>query len=269
MADEPPLVRHYLEFCRYRNGADKQHCVDLSDAKWLYPTTILPIVGLIISKGPGFKYKRPKNPAVSRYLSVVTGQPPHNNASSFIPIIRAERLDDSYIEQIYKLIAHGHAISAMNALKYIIGELVANIDEHSKCNDSSFMAQNYKKMGFMEAAFFDNGITIPGSFREAGLYKDGMTDADCIRDAVGGISTKPEGGRGHGLPSTTKILKDMNSDILIVSGGGAAYLNGTDKYLNEDMLYNLDEFSSLDGTLISFQMHLPIHHIDIYEGGYL
>ena len=67
MADEPPLVRHYLEFCRHRNGADKQHCVDLSDAKWLYPTTILPIVSLIVSKGPGFKYKQPKNPAVSIY----------------------------------------------------------------------------------------------------------------------------------------------------------------------------------------------------------
>jgi hypothetical protein len=39
--------------------------------------------------------------------------------------------------------------------------------------------------------------------------------------AITGTSTKPEGRRGNGLPSTIKILKDMNSDILIVSGKGA------------------------------------------------
>ena len=36
---------------------------------------------------------------------------------------------------------------------------------------------------------------------------------------------------GHGLYSTTRIIKEMNGDIFIVSGNGAMYMNGTNKYV--------------------------------------
>ena len=36
---------------------------------------------------------------------------------------------------------------------------------------------------------------------------------------------------GHGLYSTTRIIKKMYGDILIVSGNGAMYMNGTNKYV--------------------------------------
>lgn len=117
--------------------------------------------------------------------------------------------------------------------------------------------------------FYVNGpltITIPGSFADAGIRR---SDKECIKESVTGTSTKPEGGRGHGLPSIIKILKAMNCDILIVSGKGALYLNGTNKYLKEDVLYKLDEFSKFDGTLISFQAYFPTKSVNIYEAGYL
>ncbi|MEM0143231.1 MAG: hypothetical protein QXL94_04695 [Candidatus Parvarchaeum sp.] len=264
----PPLVSHYIEFCRYRADSKKNGTLDLSEAKWFYPTTLLPLVNFA-SDNPNIKPKLPQKLEVRRYFSLITGQPTHNKTDSFIPIIKAARLGDSYFDQIYTLICQDDSKESAQDIKYIIGELVANIDEHSKCNASFFMAQNYKKREFLEAAFFDNGITIPGSFREAGLYKKGMNDVDCIKEALTGTSTSPEYGRGHGLPSTTKILKAINSDIFIVSGNGAIYLNGTDKYLKEDIAYTTDEFAQLGGTLISFQIHLPIKHIDIYRPGYL
>ena len=268
----PPLVDNYLEFCRYRKSCNEKGMVDLSKAEWLYPTTLLPLVALIKSNGPQFKYVPPENKAVHRYFSLITGEPPHNKTDSFIPIIRANRLNDSYLNQMYSLVAEeeSHDDSKIqNAIKYVISELVANIDEHSKCNDSIFMAQNYPTRKFLEGGFFDNGITIPGSFRDAGLLKEGMKDSDCIKQAITGTSTKPEGGRGHGLPSTTKILKAMNGDVLLVSGKGALYLNGTNKYVQEDISYDLDDDMALNGTLISFRLHLPIKTVDIYKDDYL
>ncbi len=230
MAEEteyPPLISNYLTFCRYRTHYKKTGVLDLADAEWFYPTTLLPLADLITSLGTGLKYKSPANKGSRDYFTFIMGSPPQHQADTFVPIIRAERLNDTYIGQIYHLICgkQEQNPNQENTFKYIIGELVANIDEHSKCNHSIFMAQMYPKHGFLEAAFFDNGITIGGSFREAGLSDKTMNDADCISAAIKGKSTKLEKGRGRGLPSTLKILKSLNSDVLIVSGKGAIYLN--------------------------------------------
>ena len=267
----PPLLISYLSFCKYRASYKKDGVLDLSEAGWFYPTTLLPLAELMNTFGPQLKYKAPKNRNANGYLSFIMSNPPQHKTDSYIPIILADRLNDTYVGQIYNLICgkQQQNMNQENTFKYIIGELVANIDEHSKCNRSIFMAQMYTKSGFLEAAFFDNGITIGGSFREAGIYNEKMNDADCLTSAIKGTSTKKEGGRGRGLPSTIKILKALNSDIWIVSGKGAIYLNGTDKYLKEDRVYRLDDSLGLNGTLISFRIHPPINQVNIYEGGYL
>lgn len=261
----PLLVRSYLQFCNFRKNCLEKGVLDLSDLTWAYPTTLLPLFQFILLSG--VKFKVPEAKSIKNYFLTITGNRTQDKQSSFIPIIKANRLDDSYIDQIYGLISSG-GLCNENTIKYIIGELVANISEHSKCSQSFFMAQNYKKKGFLEAAFIDSGVTIPGSFRTAGLTKNNK-DCESIKEAVSGKSTKPEGGRGYGLPSTTKILKDMNSDILIISGKGALYLNGTNKYVNGDILYNLTDHSKLDGTLVTFQTYFPVKNVDIYKGGYL
>ena len=127
------------------------------------------------------------------YFNLVTGDPSHNKTDSFIPVIRANRLDDSYLQQIYTLIAVKELnadIRIKNTIRYVLSELVANMDEHSKCNDSVFMAQNYQKLKFMEGGFFDNGITIPGSLRDAELPTAGASDSDCIKQATEGTSAQ-------------------------------------------------------------------------------
>ena len=95
----PLLVNNYLEFCRCRKFYNTDGIVDLSKTEWLYPTTLLPLVALIKSNGPQFKYKSPENKAVREYFSLVTGDSPHNKTDSFIPVIRANRLNDSYLNQ--------------------------------------------------------------------------------------------------------------------------------------------------------------------------
>ncbi len=268
--DYPPLIGNYLKFCQYRAEMEKSGILNLTDVEWFYPTTLLPLFNLVQPKGFTHKHLLPKDKTARSYFSYIMEDRDVHKASTAIPIIQAERLSNSYVDRIYSLIIHrdGHQ-NIKTAIKYIINEIVANIDEHSGCNNSIFMAQSYPKKGFSEIAFFDNGVTIPGRFRAAGKLRPDMSDSDAIKCAIDGVSTKPEGGRGHGLPSTTKILKAMNSDILVVSGAGAAYLNGTDKYLKEDKLYMLGADRALNGTIISFRIYHPIMAVNIYEGGYL
>jgi hypothetical protein len=266
----PPLIENYLCFCNYRKSLRASGTLNLEKIKWFYPTTLLPLSDLIKPKGVTFKHLPPKDRIARGYFDYITQDDDVHKANDSIPIIKASRLDDSYVDRIYSfIISNEKNESIRTAIKYVIGEIVANIDEHSGCNNSIFMAQSYRKIGYAEITFFDNGVTIPGSFKAAGILKDKMTDLDCIKEAINGVSTKPDAGRGHGLPSTTKILTAMNSDVLIVSGSGAVYLNGTDKYLKGDKTYVLGEDRALDGTLISFRMHLPIKAVDIYKSGYL
>lgn len=260
--DYPPLIKNYLAFCRYKQKS-KNGIVDLIDAPFLCPTTILPLANLI-QQTPQSKYIPPKNTLVKRYFElIINEESSKDDSDSFIPVHSSKRLNDADITHIYKLISKESKDE--QALKYIISELVANINEHSNCTMSSFMAQNYKKRGFLEAAFFDNGKTIPGSFKGSGFYDKSLEDSDYVGMALEGKSTKEEKGRGWGLPTTIKILKAMNSDIFIVSGKGAIYLTGTNKYLKGDTVYKLSDVLELSGTLIAFQIHLPLKHVSIYD----
>jgi hypothetical protein len=262
-----------MEFCRYRSDAKKNNLVDLSKAKWFYPTTLLPLASFL-GQNKDIGLIMPNDHDILNYFSLITKNSVPETAKSFIPIIKAKKLDGRYIDQIYAAMASQEDKSDIGqSLKYVIGELVDNIDQHSKCNLSVFMAQDYKKKGFLEASFFDNGITIPGSFKKANMGYKGKkvnkSDVEYIEEAINGASTKPEGGRGHGLPSIIKILKDMHSNIFIISGKGAIYIKGTDKYMTSNILYNADEYTKLKGTLVSFQISHPINYVNIYEKGYL
>jgi hypothetical protein len=123
------------------------------------------------------------------------------------------------------------------------------------------MAQRYEKMCFVEVAIFDNGITIPGSFKNSGKYAD-MADSEALRNAVGGLSTKPGDTRGHGLPTFTSILTGaLKGEALIVSAASAYHIGSNKK----ENLYNLDKKDSLSGTLIGMRIPLPMAKADVYE----
>lgn len=108
---------------------------------------------------------------------------------------------------------------------YVIGELMDNIYQHSEFTYASVMAQKYGKKGFIELCFFDNGITIPGSFAKHGKAypKDGHAKA--IYDAISGKSTEADVGRGFGLSTNVDMFRDIGGEVLIVSGNGAVYVN--------------------------------------------
>ena len=213
-------------------------------------------------------YILPIDKNVKRYLSlIIDGR--LEEGKSYIPILQREEFTEGDTSKIYNLVSDKCNTNDKDTFMYFISELTTNIVEHSLCSNSLFMAQQYPKKRFTELAFFDNGITIPGSLRETGKWKD-ISDQQLIVNAVYGLSSKPESDRGRGLGSSINVItKLLKGEIFIASGEGTFYTNkevGDNKYSS----YTLNKEHRLNGTLISIRLPFPApKKSNIYKPGIL
>ena len=236
--------------------------MDLSRENWFYPTTLLPLSDFI--KNNCLSYTLPLNREVRKYfLLIINGS--IKRGSSYIPILKRDKFTDEDTLLMYELVAEKCDTTDKDTFMYLISELTANIVEHSKCSDSLFMAQKYSKKRFTEIAFFDNGITIPGSLKFSNNKE--KSDQELVVDAVHGLSSKPDSKRGYGLKSSVDIIVNLlGGEVFIASGKGVFYKHNNDA----EQSYTLKETQRLDGTLISFRIPLPApKKIDIYTEGIL
>ncbi len=263
----PEVLNNYLLFCNYRQESLKTNSFNLRDCRWIYPTTLLPL-GVFIKKGKlTFEYNPPLDYNVSNYLHLVMDEfkVESSKEKSYVPIISLPKDQTQcsvVLESIYNLHHNGNEYGGENAFKYLVGELVDNIYQHSLFQNALVMAQKYEKKHFVEICFYDDGISIPGSFEKQGMLFG--EDSEAIADAVNGLSTKSEE-RGHGLNSNLRMFtQELNAQVLIVSRGGALFMSK-----NPLKLYKLRDEHVLQGTLISIRVPFPSPKIDIYSGGYL
>ncbi len=105
----------------------------------------------------------------------------------------------------------------------------------------------------------DNGITIPGAFKEAGFEFD---DPIALSEAIKGLSTKHDKERGFGLISSINLLtKGLDGECLVVSRKGGFIAKGEDK----QTLYNMGKYYALNGTLISIRVPYTTKTVNIYD----
>ena len=260
----PEMVNNYLLYCNYKNNSRQTNVLDLRWLDWLYPTTLLPL-GVFTKKHSGaIEYRPPLNQNVANYMAVMTGSLKIEDFEdkSYVPFVflpQQKEQSEKILELIYKLHRQGKEYGGENAFKYLVGELVNNIYEHSEFTTALVMAQRYKTKKFVEICFFDDGITIPGSFQKKGMgFKE---DSEAIMKAINGLSTKgPE--RGYGLSTNFKIFTvGLAGEILLASGGGAVYAKQ-----NFQKIYKLQEQYRLEkGTLIAVRIPFPATGVNIYE----
>ena len=259
------LIRSYLNFCNYRKKFNTDGKIDLSSEKWFYPTTLLPL-GNFIHNNPSISYIPPLDNNVKKYLLLmITGQV--SEGASYIPILQRKVITKEDSSMIYDLVSEKCNTNDKNTFMYFISELAANVAEHSLCDNSLFMAQQYIKKRFTEIAFFDNGITIAGSLRRNDKGED-KSDQELIVEAIHGLSSKSEGSRGRGLGSSINIIINLlKGEVFIASGKGAFYLSKDEE---REYSYILNEEQELNGTLISFRIPFPVpKKSDIYKPGIL
>lgn len=144
-------------------------------------------------------------------------------AGRFVPIkiIRTSDDQSSFVTQIIPLLH----LTEKNAtvVKYVIGELVRNVIEHSFAKDGAVVAaQYYKKTNRVSIGICDTGI---GIWKSMNNYWHPKTDLDAIKLALTpGITgtTRKEGGTadnaGAGLFFIKSIAKITRNYFVIYSG---------------------------------------------------
>jgi hypothetical protein len=259
----PGQVSHYTEFCRYREEGERTRSINLVECNFIYPTTVLPLLAYASKRNWSFKIN-PKTSA-GGYLEFMlnrSGSPVGGSsylAPAKLPASATEC--EAVLEDLYSLQTRSRLFQKNEmAYKYTIAELVDNIYEHSEFRLAYVMAQKYVRGGYIELCFFDDGITIPGSFDKHGMHYDKKQHKDAIKDAIRGRSTKPGGGRGYGLSTNVQMFRAIGGEVLIVSGYGAIYVDKSSV-----IPYTLDTKSRMDGTLISLRVQDRPRIVNLYE----
>lgn len=262
MPHQSSLLDNYLDYGKVQSVFSKTGVVDLSNLSWIYPTTLLPSIGLLLNDSNS-GYEAPQDPKAASYIETMIEQGIKHRIgpSSYVPVIALpedERKLDPVLAHVYKLNNDGREYGGINAFKYLVGELVTNIYEHSRFKNAFIMAQKYSNKKFVDISFYDDGITIPGSLTNAGMiFKQ---DCESIAQAVNGLSSKNVAGRGYGLSTNVRICTEgLGASILIVSRNGVLYFEGSNP-----KLYILRDDYKLSGTSISIRLPYPASEVDIY-----
>jgi hypothetical protein len=261
----PELLSHYLEFCAYRDEGALNGSIDLTECSFIRPTTLVPLAAT--AKINNWSLEIDANTPVGGYLSFMLGRVNEKaGGRTYVPPIQLPQRQDQcndVLQALYDM-RDSSVLFAKNtdAYSYVIGELVDNIYEHSEFGYASVMAQKYRisTPRSIELCFFDNGITIPGSYEKIGRTFPPALHYKAILNAISGKSTKKEQGRGYGLGSNVTMFRNAGGNVLIVSGSGAVFLDKTNV-----SSYALKPSHSLSGTLISLTVPDRVVNLKLYQ----
>jgi anti-sigma regulatory factor (Ser/Thr protein kinase) len=263
-SDYPQLVRNYLKYCGYRRMVDQTGKLDLTNITFFHPTTLLPLL-ILMQKIDDASIILPRNPDIANYIKIMKRQQTSQGQMTYVSMqLTGQPQEKQIILDRINELGKDVEVVAKNpdAFSLIVYELIQNIYEHSGFKVAYVLAQKYPRISKLEICFVDDGITIPGSFEKIGLRYEKQEHHKAIHDALNGLSSKKEEGRGTGLTNVSRIVKEgFKGEMFLVSGFGAVYLAGS----KEPVYYKLDEATSFSGTLVSIRAPLTAGKINIYN----
>lgn len=142
-------------------------------------------------------------------------------------------------------------------LSYLLGELIDNMNEHSRGKHGYIFSQYLKKEGCIDLVLADDGITIFGSYVRSKKYLEeiGASEVKALTFANEGRSTKnlPNAeNRGYGISSSKKMLVEGLGGSFFMLSGGAFH-----RYDSSGSVYvKLPETINWSGTIIL--MRIPV-----------
>jgi anti-sigma regulatory factor (Ser/Thr protein kinase) len=263
-SDYPQLVRNYLKYCSYRRMVDQTGKLDLTNITFVHPTTLLPLL-ILMQKIDDTFIILPRNPDIANYIKIMKRQQTSQGQMTYVSMqLTGQPQEKQIILDRINELGKDVEVVAKNpdAFSLIVYELIQNIYEHSGFKVAYVLAQKYPRISKLEICFVDDGITIPGSFEKIGLRYEKQEHHKAIHDALNGLSSKKEEGRGTGLTNVSRIVKEgFKGEMFLVSGFGAVYLAGS----KEPVYYKLYEATSFSGTLVSIRAPLTAGKINIYN----
>ncbi len=261
MVETPELLQSLLKFSSYTSKLPVSENLDLSNEPTIYPTTLLPLLNFIEENKNEVKCSNAKSTIIQEAITKLQREEKIElaNENCYAVKLKPNKDPTTGLNTLYKLQNAQCECGGENAFKLLIGELVDNIYQHSQFTNALIMGQKYQEKQFVEITFFDNGITIPGSYKKQGLT---LTDNEAIYEATQGLSTKGED-RGRGLPYTIGVVtRGLGGEILIASGKAAIYQSLNLQPIGRTLSFEFVKEPPFKGTLIGIRIPFSTKTID-------
>ena len=251
--------------------------LDLSEVSWIpciYSAPLATAVQRLRNQGVTVDIVSPLDNGVSTYLSTIgfpegMKEPQSQWKDTYLPLIRLntpgeesaiDAAGNTLRDLISKLVNSSGDVR-VDGIYLPIGELLDNVDQHSRCQHGMATVQYYPKKQRLDLCIVDDGITIPGNFEQYGHEFD--TDGEAVRQALTeGLSTKAEMDaqgrrRGTGLRTTAKVICDGLDGELLLSSRQAT--------IHRDTTIDTVQNCSWDGTVIFGSLNVPKDDFNPYR----
>lgn len=255
----PALMHNFNKYLGIMNQHDiyNDEIISIDSCSFLTPTIILPLVSFMYNYDKVIKDH--KDPQVNDYLHKVLGIKKHTDTT--FPFRWLDETTDNSEELTKEILRIIDPVPEMEqSLKYIFHEIITNVYDHSIFDNGFVIGQYWPKLNATDYCFMDNGISIPGSFKKAGIsFKN---DCDAIIQAINGVSTKDKDefiGRGTGLNTVVNIVTQGARGIVLIASG-----NGVLEITKNNIVAKKIPDDYLKGTLVSLRVKSN-KNIDIYE----
>lgn len=235
------------------DGAESSvDCTNLN--QWVSPLSLLPLAAAIYEKNlqtsnVGDYLKR---------LAFPTGIDDPDfipRRKTYLPIIRFrtnhpahfEEMTTRFTDLVLENLKFGRLI--VNPFKYAVGEMVANICEHSLSPYGWMLAQYYKSKEFLDVVFLDRGRGLKMAYEKS--FEKSFTDEEAIQAALRGVSIKKTDERGFGLWTTKKMIMQspLHGKFLIISGGKGYFSES-----GRELIFDLESWHC-QGTMVILRMN--------------
>lgn len=249
---------------------DNEILIDLSRIKWAFPLFLNLLILL-----------RHEDRRI-RFINETS----YLNAISYPNAIAAEHLSESNIKKTYiplvtcipgkdkdasssivaKMIALiGQTTQApktiTNGIRYMLQEIVDNVEEHSKADTFYILAQAYQKKNIIDICIADNGEGVKQSYEKAGIkVKDDLAAIKYLASAVSSKDRPENESRGYGLFTSRKITTEgLEGEFLCISGK-AAYAKICDREFILDM-----PSCNVKGTVVALRLKYDKNNFNLYK----
>lgn len=236
--------------------------LDLDNPKWVDPLLVLSLSALVE------QYHHPVS-NISSYLETVcfpqgvSDEKAFEQTKTYIPITKIPVEDTFTLENLERLFGNKLLVHLENpnrvtdALKYMLGEIITNIQEHSKAKWGWLFAQYFRTKEVLEVIILDTGEGFRKPYEK--VFDKTFSDREAIEFALQGKSIKGSE-RGYGLRTTRDLVTQSAflGSFLVISGACAYY---ADKKKETFRTWE----NTWDGAIIILRMNLPKEAINIFN----
>lgn len=261
-----------------KNSGDDKIVIDFTQAQFISPVFVLSL--LVYAKKSDkeiiFEHMndymkaihmdngiKPDELRKSEFLAIIEGY----SRKTYIPVINfpANRNNDEkedILTAVEELIIRQLNIpnNVAYGIKYMLGETIDNITEHSGTDRGYLFCQAYKGKGYLDICIADGGITLLGSYQrlEDRFIED---DLEAIKAANRQISSKnlPDAeNRGYGIYTSKKMLIEGLGGQYMIMSGSAIYM----KSKTIDQFFTLPDGLRWDGTIVALRIPYQASQFD-------